>query len=126
MLLLLFFCFSYYVDSAPVAAAAVAPVVCCFCHHFCHVVVIVTHVVVRVVVYLHPVLEPYDLWPRLSLGHADEDDLVAQLVLVVEVRRLRNSGALKRQDMIDDSNNISCPISYVPLRACSTSPPPRF
>ena len=44
-----------------------------------------THVVVGIVVYLRPVLEPYDLWPGLPLGHADEDDLVSELVLVVEV-----------------------------------------
>ena len=47
------------------------------------------------VVELDAILEPDDVGPRLSGGHADEDDLVAQHVLVVEVGGLRYSGTLK-------------------------------
>ena len=46
---------------------------------------------------LHPILEPDDVRPRLSGGHADEDDLVAQHVLVVEVRGFGYSSTLEKQ-----------------------------
>ncbi len=67
-------------------------------------------------VYLHPVLEPDNLGPkygkqlneiifyrkifgfdspRFPPCHADEHDLVPQLVLVVEVGRLGDAGALE-------------------------------
>ena len=43
---------------------------------------------VSVLVDLHAVLEPRDARPRAALGHADELDLVAQLVVEVKVRGL--------------------------------------
>jgi len=45
---------------------------------------------------LHAVLEPPDDGPGLALGHAQEDDLVAELVLVVEVGRLDDASALNK------------------------------
>ena len=53
---------------------------------------------VMVAVDFRAVLEPRDLRPRLASGHADEDDLVAQLVLVVKVGGFRDSGALEIQE----------------------------
>lgn len=49
------------------------------------------------VVQLDAVLEPDDVGPRLAGGHADEDDLVAQHVLVVEVRGFGYSSTLEKQ-----------------------------
>ena len=49
------------------------------------------------VIQLDAVLEPDDVGPRLAGGHADEHDLVAQHVLVVEVGRFRDSGSLEIQ-----------------------------
>ena len=57
-----------------------------------------SHVDVMVAVDFRAVLEPRDLRPRLASGHADEDDLVAQLVLVVKVGGFRDSGALEIQE----------------------------
>ena len=50
---------------------------------------------VSVLVDLHAILEPGDARPRASLGHADELDLVAQLVVEVEVRGLADARALR-------------------------------
>ena len=50
---------------------------------------------VSVLVDLHAVLEPRDARPRAALGHADELDLVAQLVVKVKVRGLADARALR-------------------------------
>ena len=50
---------------------------------------------VSVLVDLHAILEPGDARPRAALGHADELDLVAQLVVEVEVRGLADARALR-------------------------------
>ena len=56
-----------------------------------------SYVQISVVVELHPILEPDDVRPRLSGGHADEDDLVAQHVLVVKVGGLGYSRTLEEK-----------------------------
>ncbi len=58
---------------------------------------------VMMAVDLLPVLEPHDLGSGLSPGHADEHDLVAQLVVVVKVRSLGDAGALKRRKTMQRS-----------------------
>ena len=50
---------------------------------------------VSVLVDLHAILEPRDGGPGAALGHADELDLVSQLVVEVEVRGLADARALR-------------------------------
>jgi len=50
---------------------------------------------VEVLVDLRPVLVPRDVGSGVSLGHAEEGDLVAQNILKIKVRGLQDFGALR-------------------------------
>ena len=71
------------------------------------------------VVELPSVLEPDQVGAWLSSGHADEDDLVAQLVLVVEVGRLGDLGALgKRNIGVSTSRSRVFSVIIITTLAC--------
>ena len=75
-----------------------------------------TYMEVVVVEQFPPVFVPDDCRPGFPLGNAEKDNLVAQHVLVVKVRGLRNLSSLTRHHPIIYRQDIDSPENSIRIQ----------